>query len=75
MQEVCEKLNFPGHLSVECNGYSDKKKNIKFSQLDMVDMNNLNELLNQRHLYCVQLRMLYVIEVRLCCIKRHEVRK
>ena len=26
MQEVCEKLNFPGHLSVECNGYSDKKK-------------------------------------------------
>ena len=54
-----------------------RKKSIKFSQieLDMVDMNNLNELLNQRHLYCVPLRMLYVIEVRLCCIKRHEVRK
>ena len=50
MQEVCEKLNFPGHLSVECNGSIWARKKIKFSQLDMVDMNNLNALLNQRHL-------------------------
>ena len=75
MQEVCEKWNLSDHLSVECNGSIWARKKIKFSQLDMVDMKNLNELLNQRHLYCVQLRMLYVIEVRLCCIKRHEVRK
>ena len=41
MQEICEKLNFPGHLSVECNGSIWARKKIKFSQLDMVDMNSL----------------------------------
>jgi hypothetical protein len=64
MQEICEKCNFLGHLSVECNGSIWARKKIQFSQLDIVDMNNLNELLNQRHLYCAQLRMLYVIEAR-----------
>ena len=73
MQEICEKYNFLGHLSVECNGSIWARKKIQFSQLDIVDMNNLNELLNQRHLYCAQLRMLYVIEVRSYWINKPEV--
>ena len=50
--------------------YLGKKKNRIFTTSWHGIMNNLDELLNQRHLYCVQLRMLYVIEVRSYWIKK-----
>ena len=43
MQEVCEKLNFPTHLSVKCNG--SEKRNSNFNNFWHGDMNNPDEFL------------------------------